>query len=68
MAKLIQIQKTGALPGICPRSMDNAVAQINSPCAVALYEMEPGVSGNVDFVLFLSGNSTFRVDVVAFEE
>jgi hypothetical protein len=36
--------------------------------AAALYAMQPEVCGNVDFVLFLSGNSTFSVGLERFEE
>ena len=35
----------------------------------ALYCLEPELCGNVDFVLFLSGNSTFRVNIsVVYDE
>ena len=31
--------------------------------AAALYCLDPELCGNVDFVLFLSGNSTFKVNI-----
>jgi hypothetical protein len=68
MAKLISKQITLEPHGnyYCPTQKE-IVAAHESP-VIALYQMDSSLSGNVDFVLFLSGNSTFRVDVVAFEE
>jgi hypothetical protein len=60
MAKLIlPIESLRGTHG-APAPMETAPAPLQ---AAALYCLDPELCGNVNFVLFLSGNSTFRVDV-----
>jgi hypothetical protein len=64
MAKLIQQHQViyGSSPS--PARAPHPEAGDDSRLAAGIYDMPAEISGNVNFVLVLSGNSTFRVDVV----
>lgn len=64
MAKTIRKKQVSMLSGLRVTSTVGEVALR----AAALYDKGPMNSSNVEFVLFLSGNSSFRVDVVAFKD
>jgi hypothetical protein len=68
MARLIQPDDvTRARNDHGLRQEQAAVARASAQAA-ALDAMEPDICGNVDFVLFLSGNSTFSVGLERLEE